>query len=298
MNAEKNLFELPPAELKPDGKEFRERNPIWTECKAKLIERYLFYFVQITHTGTYIDAFAGPQESEKHEMWSAKLVIESCPRWIKNFFLFELKPSQVKFIEVMRDSQPRRNKEKNEPKRKIEIYSGDFNANIHKMLAENPIRDKEPTFCLLDQRTFECDWDSVRTIANHKKGGNKAELFYFFPEGWINRSIKALKHNKNEKLERWWGDSSWTKLLELSGVVRAQYVCDRFKSEFKYKHVYPFSIYEKKDKGGKIMYYMIHASDHDEARVLMNRAYGKALDIKETGEQLEFLNDFSSKNLI
>ena len=101
MNAEKNLFELPPAELKPDGKEFRERNPIWTECKAKLIERYLFYFVQITHTGTYIDAFAGPQESEKHEMWSAKLVIESCPRWIKNFFLFELKPSQVKFIEVM-----------------------------------------------------------------------------------------------------------------------------------------------------------------------------------------------------
>jgi hypothetical protein len=34
---------------------------------------------------------------------------------------------------------------------------------------------------------------------------------------------------------------------------------------------------------------MIHASDHDEARVLMNRAYGKALDLKETAKQLDFL---------
>jgi len=50
-----------------------------------------------------------------------------------------------------------------------------------------------------------------------------------------------------------------------------------------------FPIYEKKDEGGRVMYYMIHTSDHDEARVLMNRAYGKALDIKETGKQLDFL---------
>jgi hypothetical protein len=34
------------------------------------------------------------------------------------------------------------------------------------------------------------------------------------------------------------------------------------------------------------MYYMIHASDHDEAPVLMNRAYGKALDIEDAPEQL------------
>src|SRR4051812_2886684 len=126
MNDERDLFELPPSNLVVAEKKFKERNPIWTGCKAKLIERYLFYFVQITHTGTYMDAFAGPQESGMHHMWSAKLVIESSPRWLKNFFLFELDPTQVKFIEQMRDSQPPRNKEKNEPKRKIEIYPGDF----------------------------------------------------------------------------------------------------------------------------------------------------------------------------
>jgi len=264
MNEEKLLFELPPANLVVAEKKFKERNPIWTECKAKLIERYLFYFVQITHTGTYIDAFAGPQESEKHEMWAAKLVIESCPRWLKNFYLFEFKDSQVKLIEKMRDGQPPRDKQKNEPKRKIEIYPGDFNSNIHTLLANNPIRDKEPTFCLLDQRTRECDWASVQTLATHKKGGNKIELFYFFPEGWINRSISELEIDKEKRLRKWWGNPNWIELLKRQGAARARYVSERFRSELNYKHVYPFPIYEKKDKGGKVMYYMIHASDHDD----------------------------------
>jgi hypothetical protein len=66
-------------------------------------------------------------------------------------------------------------------------------------------------------------------------------------------------------------------------------VADRFKAELKYKYSYPFPIYEKPDEGGKIMYYMIHASDHDDASKLMSRAYAKALDIKESLEQMDFL---------
>ncbi|MCI0628905.1 MAG: hypothetical protein L0387_45880 [Acidobacteria bacterium] len=41
------------------------RNPLWTQNKAKLIERYLYYFVMVTKHGTYIDGFAGPQDPEK-----------------------------------------------------------------------------------------------------------------------------------------------------------------------------------------------------------------------------------------
>lgn len=64
-------------------------HPIWTENKAKLIERYLYYFVLVTKHGTYIDGFAGPQEPDKPEMWAAKLVMESRPRWFHNFYLFD-----------------------------------------------------------------------------------------------------------------------------------------------------------------------------------------------------------------
>jgi|SRR5581483_1087930 three-Cys-motif partner protein len=297
MNEEAWLIEVPPADIKIAEKKFKERNPIWTGCKAKLIERYLFYFVQITYHGTYLDAFAGPQESDKHEMWSAKLVIESSPRWLKNFFLFEQDKSQVELIKQMCADQPPPNKAKSEPKRKIVIYPGDFNQNILTMLAQNPIRDKEATFCLLDQRTFECDWASVKAIADHKKGGNKIELFYFFPEGWIDRSMSALKLNKDIKLQKWWGNAEWDKLTKIRGALRATYVCDRFGSELGYKWVYPFPIYEKKSGAGRVMYYMIHASDHEEAPMLMNRAYGKALDIKESDEQLELIKQFVTSTI-
>jgi three-Cys-motif partner protein len=223
-------------------------------------------------------------------MWAAKLVIESTPRWFRNFYLFELATAKVEMLKALRDSQPAQDKTKHEPKRSIEIYPGDFNQNIIKMLAENPIKDKEASFCLLDQRTFECNWNSVKAIAMHKNGGNKIELFYFFPEAWIDRSIAAIKIKKNERLSRWWGQSNWAELRDKQGADRALFVCDRFKTELGYKHVNPFAIYERKDRGGRIMYYMIHASDHDEAPVLMNRAYGKALDIIEPPEQLDFLS--------
>jgi len=291
MKDEPVLFTLPPQISPAVARKFRVRNPIWTECKAKLIDRYLYFFILITKHGTYIDAFAGPQEPSKPEMWSAKLVLESTPRWLRNFHLFEQKKSQVKHLEAMIAAQPERDKAKREPKRQVKLYSGDFNQNILKMLSEHPVPDKEASFCLLDQRTFECDWASVKTLATHKTGGNKIELFYFFPEGWINRSIHGRKNEKALKMRKWWGNDDWPKLLKLRGAQRGQHVADRFRTELGYKYAFPFPIYEKKDAGGKIMYYMIHASDHDEAPILMSRAYGKALDKKETAEQMELLKE-------
>jgi hypothetical protein len=47
-------------------------HPIWTENKARLIERYLYYFIFITHHGSYIDGFAGPQSGGIPDSWSAK----------------------------------------------------------------------------------------------------------------------------------------------------------------------------------------------------------------------------------
>ncbi len=280
------LFELPPKNLKEAARKFRQlHHPIWTENKAKLIGRYLYYFVLITKHGSYIDGFAGPQEPDNEEMWAAKLVLESRPRWLRHFYLCELSAEKVKMLESLRDSQPR--KTKKEPRRTITICAGDFNATVGKMLAEHPVPDKEAAFCLLDQRAFECDWATVATLAAHKKAGNKIELFYFLPNAWLDRSVSGLK-DKQGALAKWWGDTSWNQLLARRGIDRAKYACERFRSEFNYKHVYPFPIYERRE-GGKMMYFMIHASDHEEATPLMYRAYNKALGTRETAEQLEFL---------
>jgi hypothetical protein len=61
--------------------------------------------------------------------------------------------------------------------RDIHIYHGDFNSKIDEILGYGEISEKEATFCLLDQRTFECDWQTVEKLARYKKSGNKIELF-------------------------------------------------------------------------------------------------------------------------
>ncbi len=278
------LFEMPPQDLRAAQRKFKQLGyPIWTENKAKLIERYLYFFVQITHGGIYIDAFAGSQEPDNPHMWAAKLVLESKPRWLRRFYLFELNQAKVRALQRLRDNQPARKPK--EPQRIIRIYPGDFNKNIGRVLARNPIKPKEPTFCLLDQRTFECDWASVELIANHKTSGNKIELFYFFPNSWLDRSVSGLK-DKAATLKRWWG-ADWQALLSRRGLQRAKYATERFKTELGYEYAYPFPIFERQS-GGKQMYFMIHASDHKDATLLMYRAYAKAVGAQAGIEQMEF----------
>jgi hypothetical protein len=50
----------------------------------------------------------------------------------------------------------------------------------------------------------------------------------------------------------------------------------------------PWPIYERQS-GGRIMYYMIHATDHTEAPILMSRAYANAVKPLENEEQMAFM---------
>jgi len=54
------LFELSGIYQQPVPKPFKPPGlPVWTDSKARLIERYLHYFVLVTRHGIYIDGFAG-----------------------------------------------------------------------------------------------------------------------------------------------------------------------------------------------------------------------------------------------
>jgi hypothetical protein len=67
---------------------------------------------------------------------------------------------------------------------------------------------------------------------------------------------------------------------------RMQVFCNRMKEELGYKHAYGWEIYSK-EKGGKVMYHMIHATDHDEGPKIMNRAYRNALNDREGLRRLQ-----------
>ena len=76
------LFELPASVVVDPGIDLGAMPlRVWTENKARLVARYLYYFELITKHGTYIDGFAGPQDPKRPEAWAAKLVMELvlCP---------------------------------------------------------------------------------------------------------------------------------------------------------------------------------------------------------------------------
>jgi three-Cys-motif partner protein len=229
----------------------------------------------VTKHGTYIDGFAGPQEGkEDAPNWSARLVLQLEPRWLRHFVLIEQDPQRIAYIRHMvRSLKPTPLRQKH---RDIKIIQGDVNVELPKRLAEYPIKSTEATFCLLDQWTCECHWKTVETVARHKRGERKIELFYFLANSWLSRTLTNTTKNV-EHLNLWWGNDGWRKLIKMASYDRAQLVTDRLKSEFGYRFVTPHAIYNRVG-GTRIMYFMIHAADHSAAPILMADAYSKAVE--------------------
>ena len=241
--------------------------PLWTENKALLIQQYLKLFTYITKHGAYIDGFAAPQRRNHKAKCSAKLVLENQPERIRDFWLCDIDLDGIALLEEIKAEHVSKG-------RRIDVISGDFNVTVDSILQTGRIKEKTATFALLDQRTFECEWSTVRRLAGHKKE-RKIEIFYFFPTGWIDRSIAAIKTPAAEAgAERWWGRGDWRALKGVNGVERANMLAARFREELGYKWAHPYAIHDSRYKG-RTMYHMVHATDHDEAPVLMLRAYRK-----------------------
>jgi three-Cys-motif partner protein len=286
---QERFFDLTPLPEDPELKALPR--PLWTENKAKLIERYLYYFVQITKHGTYIDAFAGPQQAKDGEdMWAAKLVLESRPRWLRTFLLCEKNARKVKALQRLVASQPVR--ERKEPKRTVVVEDpGDCNVIIPRWLKDGLVHPRQAAFCLLDQRTFECEWKTVEALARYKSG-RKIELFYFLGTSWLQRALSGVTRNP-QMVDRWWGRRDWREVFDQKrdSYGLANIFVERFR-QLGYASVKPWAIFET-PIGGKIMYFMIHATDHPEAPKLMYRAYDRVgLPLDETDTQIGlFLND-------
>lgn len=280
MSKQIPLFEMPAVE----GHEIPLKGlsrPLWTESKAQLIRRYLRYFVFITHHGTYIDGFAGPQYPDKPEAWAAKLVLENEPRWLRTFLLCDRDESKLARLNELKRSDAVDN-------RTVEIHPGDFNEQVRHILAHPEVREKTATFCLLDQHTLECHWRTLEILARHKTE-RKIELFYFLAVGWLGRSLAALKDSA--KAVAWWGHDDWDQFCGLRKQQVNDIFCNRIREELGYKWVLGWPILDKA-RGRTIMYYMIHATDHPEAPKLMNRAYNYAVEPMEPIEQLQLALPF------
>jgi three-Cys-motif partner protein len=190
----------------------------------------------------------------------------------------------VKLLKELKASQPDFDLKGSKINRDITIYNGDINQKIDQILSAGQITERQATFCLLDQRTFECEWKTVEKIATFKKSGNKIELFYFLANSWVERALSGQKDL--DKLAKWWGRDDWTTLKDMAREQRRDELVMRMKRDLGYNSAKAWPIYERQD-GGIVMYYMIHATDHPEGPTLMSRAYCNTVLPSEPAEQLQ-----------
>ena len=277
---EPTLFD-PGPEAQPEILTKTSDRPVWSESKAELIAQYLKYFVYVTKHGTYIDAFAGPQTDRSEHAWTAKLVLESEPRWLRNFHLFDQSQDQVRHLKRLASTHRTRN---------IRIHHGNSNRVIPSVLPVGSIGEREATFCLLDQRTFECEWQLCEYISRLRPGPVKVEQFYFLANSWMQRALTAVGTTDTEaQVKAWLGCEDWRVFAKLRSLQRQEYFVDKFRYELGYRSVRAWPIYGQEAGKGVLMYYMIHATDHEEAPKLMSRAYRSAVTSADPVEQLELL---------
>ena len=252
--------------------------PVWSENKAILIAQYLEYFVYITHNGTYIDVFAGPQTEDSEQAWTVQKVLETEPKWFRDFYLFDKEQEQVEKLNNLAAEHS---------DRRIQVHKGDSNQILRSVLPVGSIREGQATFCLLDQRTFQCEWQLCKHVSQIRPGSRKVEQFYFLATGWLSRSLKASSTPKGEEqIAAWFGSQDWRELVSMSSIERAEVFKGKFQEELGYRHVKWWPIYSKEYGKGRVMYHMIHATDHDEAPKQMYRAYRKTVNASEPMDQL------------
>lgn len=231
----------------------------------------------ITKHGSYIDGFAGPQQPDRPEMWAAKLVLEIEPKWLRHFYFFEKSKPGCDLLKYLKASNSVPGD------REVEVFCGDFNVELARLLSSGRIGQREATFCLIDQRTFECHWNTVEKLARYKTGGNnKIELFYFLAGWWYRRAVTAVR--RESVLRDWWGRSDWPTLRRMKLLEVKEEFVRRFKAELGYRWAMAWPIL---DRNGRDMYYMVHSTDHLEAPMLMRRAYEEAVQPSEIALQLE-----------
>lgn len=268
-----NLFpDLPGGVAEPEITFAPGTRILWTHTKARLIEEYIRLFLLVTRHGVYIDCFAGPQNPEHEDKWSAKLVASITPDYLNHLYLCDADLEKFERLRAMVVSLPEKNTGRKR-RTKFHIHHGDCNEWIGSVLAAGTIKDKTAVFCLLDQHNTECEWRTVEALARHKTSGYKIELFYFLATGWLQRIF--AKRTDVAVLDRWWGGTGWRQLKGVRSDDVAAALRRRMVVELGYRHVYDWPILMEGDSGRE-MYRMIHATDHPKASQLMHTAYRRA----------------------
>jgi three-Cys-motif partner protein len=272
-----------PATVRPGGAQSR--------VKLGILADYLKQFAKASaksYHRYYIDGFAGcgqgidPSTGEQYD-GSARLCFDVEPPFTR-CFLIENDPARAATLGDLADVY-----------RNARVIPGDVNARIEEALAE--IEPQAATFAFLDPEGTQLHWDTVRRLAEHKRGQSKTkiELLILFPLQMCVLRLLNFKTGKVpqahiDKLERMLGAESPWRLIwrkRLTGEIttpeetRAAFLdayCHQIK-KLGYAHVLAREVV---GDDGRPLYYLVFASDHDAGKRIMKHEF--AASVMEPGQ--------------
>jgi three-Cys-motif partner protein len=269
----------------------------WTQLKLQILIDYLEGFAAASRAQrerVYFDPFAGEgagvdRQTGEEFPGSARIALETGGgSGFTRFRFFELDSTRARDLEQRLQALY--------PGRDIRVYAGDCNAMIPVALDALRSLNWAPTFAFLDPDGIELAWQTVVTLADHKRGYRstasskpeyKVELWMLFPSAGLVRTL-ALDGTKlsaadEAKATRLFGSEAWRPIYEArrrgeinAAEAREEYVNLmrwRLENELGYRFTHAFEV---KNTNGVPLYHMIFATDNDAGTKIMSAVYDKA----------------------
>jgi three-Cys-motif partner protein len=285
----------PNAEDSSQGCVGRSRRPrrswgYWTEAKLDVLSRYLDAFTTATKNKAreriYLDAFAGEGRGVSRTTGEE---FESSPRLALGI---DNPPfSRLRFFELDRKATRLAGElAADYPGRDFRVVSGDCNETIPQVLQE--LRDLgldwAPTFAFLDPDGMELRWETIESLADHKRHrNNKVELWALFSAPGLLRVLSKdpikIKQRDIDMVTDIFGNTQWASIQQLrfENEIEPHEAREEFVNLFRwqleqdlgYQWTHPLEI---KNLRGSPIYYMVFATDNDAGNRIMADRYSDA----------------------
>ncbi|ADD45892.1 hypothetical protein Snas_6272 [Stackebrandtia nassauensis DSM 44728] len=263
----------------------------WTQHKLEILGEYLQAFATATKNKSksriYFDLFAGvPKNRAKltneEIVGSAQRALTTDPPFT-HVALFELAPKAQLLRNALAQQFPRHTG--------VRVYDGDCNVQIDRALGDFAHVRWAPAFAFVDQHDNEIRWETLTKLARFRRTmrrvPTKTELWILLGTSFNVRTLLRKDGRANgeyaDSLTRMFGDDSWRPIVEArrdelisATMFRAEWVnLMRWRLErvLGYGITYAFTM---KETGGKDLYDMVFASDHQAGQKIMAHLYGKA----------------------
>jgi three-Cys-motif partner protein len=265
----------------------------WTEAKLAILHDYLPAFLNASKGKAsefvYLDAFAGEGHgisrlTGQQFSGSARIALDVA---VADGF------TKLRYFEKEEKAHELEQRLLSEyPGRDIKVYGGDCNQTIATALKElQPVR-WAPTFAFVDPDVMELAWQTLRRLADHKRGYRpsgssrpeyKVELWLLFPTQGLIRTLaldeRKLRSADEDRATQLYGTDSWRAIYDrrVAGKLspseaREEYVNLmrwRLTNDLGYANTHPFEL--KNTRGGTV-YHMVFATDSEAGDRIMTQS--------------------------